>query len=261
MAEHLLFKVGWSGFSLLFVVTGLYLANTGRKRWERSRRVAGTETTAIRDLQPGTAEVKGTADLAGGATLLESPLSKRDALATRVLVEEYHSSSEGGGNWKCIYEETDSVRTTVDDGTGEATVDLPADGDLEVELTRTKVGPGEEPPAAIRQYVEGETDLDAATRREIGPLSVGDRRRYSHGEVEPGESVYVLGNAREEPGDWGERNFVIDEPTPAGDFILSDKSEQTLVEENRSGGLLLLAFGAVFALSGAMFTTVPWFLF
>ena len=258
MVQDLFVKLGLSAFGSLFVAVGLHTMNDGRKERAKSGRIADIETTRIRDLRPGTAEVKGTAHPAEDATALESPITKTDALATQTEVEEWESSGQGGGSWETIHETETGVPIIVDDGTGEVRIELPSDGGLNVEQTRTEVGSGDEPPAAIRRYVENTADVDEAARRDFGPLSIGDRRRYSEGAVEPGEEVYVLGTAREEQGDWGERDFVIDEPTDSGDFVLSDKSEADLVREGKRGGLVPLAFGGLLAVVGTAVTLYPW---
>jgi len=258
MATELLFKVGWSAFSLVFVAVGLFVVNGGRKRRARSERIDNTETTPVRDLGPGTVELKGTARPAAEATPRESPITAADALAFHVEVEKYQSSSQGGGSWRTIHEEQEAVPILLGDGTGEVRVELPADGGLDVELTRKRVGGGEEPPEPIRRYVENEAAVDEATRHDLGLLSIGERRRYSEGVIEPGEEVYVLGRAREKEAGWGDREYVIDEPTEAGDFVLSDKSEEDLIEEGKWGGVIMLVFGGVFVVVGSLFAVVPW---
>ncbi|WP_338041844.1 TFIIB-type zinc ribbon-containing protein [Haloferax sulfurifontis] len=92
--------------------------------------------------------------------------------------------------------------------------------------------------------------LDLPDGVDIGPLSTGERRRYLEGTLEPGEDVYLLGTARETETGWDNRGYVIDEPTSDGDFILSDKSEATLIEEGRSSGLVFLAAGALMIVIG-----------
>lgn len=253
-----LFRIVWTGFSLLFVVVGLYVANRGHRKRARSKRIADTETTRARNLQPGTVEIKGTAHPAGDASPTESPITKADALATRVEIEEYHSNSQGSGSWRTIHEERETVPMVVDDGTGEVRVELPPDGRLDLDAIRTRVGGGEKPPEPIRRFVEEEAAVDEASRHEIGPLSLGDRRRYSEGVIEPGEDVYVLGRAREEDAGWGEREYVIDEPTGAGDFVLSDRSEEELITSGRWSGAFMLGFGLLFAGVGALFAVIPW---
>jgi hypothetical protein len=253
----LAFKIIWSGFSLIFVGIGLYFMNRGRKLRGQSKRIAATETTQIRDLQPGAAEVKGAAHPAEDASIMQSPMTGADALATHVMVEKYQSSSQGGGSWTTIHEAESAVPIMVDDGTAEVRVELPSDGELNLDLIRKTVGGGEEPPEPIRRFVEQEADVDEATRHDLGLLSVGERRRYSEGVLEPGEGVYVLGTARETAG-WDGQEYVIDEPTQSGDFVLSDKSEDTLTEEGRWGGGFMLVVGAVATAMATLFTVAPW---
>ncbi len=258
MVQDLIVKLGWTGFSLPFLAVGLYTMNKGRKQRARSERIAATETTRIGNVRPGTVEVKGTARPAEDANVFDSPIWTEDALATHVEVEKWESSGQGGGNWETVHEEETAVPIAVDDGTAEVRVELPADGGLNVERTRTKVGSGDEPPEPIRRFLETRDDIDEATRRELGPLSFGERRRYSEGVIAPDEEVYVLGTAREEQADWGDRKYVIDEPTDSGDFVLSDKSETELIREGKRGGLVPLAFGGLLTVVGTLLSIYPW---
>lgn len=52
--------------------------------------------------------------------------------------------------------------------------------------------------------------------------------------------------------------MVVDEPTAAGDFILSEKSEKVLIKEWKYRGLIYLGFGARFVLAGASVMLTPW---
>jgi len=146
MVQGLVSNLAISGFSLVFVVFGLYMANRGRKERAQSERIAETETTPIRELQTGTVEVKGTVELAEDEPLLQSAFSREDALATYVEVEQWESSGQGGGNWETIHKAEEAKPMTVDDGTGEVRVALPDDGGLNVEVEETKVDAGDEPP-------------------------------------------------------------------------------------------------------------------
>lgn len=257
MVRDAVFTLAMSGFGVVFAIVGLAMVNQGRKSWSRSGRIAETETTAIRQLRPGPVEVKGTARLPEDASVLRAPITGAEALATRVEVEEWQSSGQGGGSWKTIHEDDRAVPMIVDDG-DEVLVELPPEGRLNVERTRTTVGSGDEPPEQIRRFVEGEREVEAATRHDLGPISIGDRRRYSEGVIEPGEEVYVLGTAREIDADWGERRFAIDEPTESDDFVLSDKSERELISEGRRGGLVKIGFGALLTVVGVGVAVIPW---
>ncbi|WP_327054046.1 hypothetical protein [Halomicrococcus gelatinilyticus] len=236
--------------SIVFVAVGLVTVNKGRTERAESTRMEETETTAIRDLEPGVVEVKGTVRGTEDATLQQSPIDGTDALAVHVEVKELHSDGNGPGNWQTIFEDQRAEPMFVDDGTGEVLVDLPADGGLNLDQTEWKVEAGDEPPEEIRSYVENEPALDLPDGVDIGPLSTGERRRYLEGTLEPGEDVYLLGTARETEAGWDNREYVVDESTPDGDFILSDKSEATLIEEGRSSGLVFLVAGVLMTVIG-----------
>ncbi len=261
MVEALPFKAAFSGFGLLFAVVGLGLLWKGRTARARSKRIEATDPTPVADLRPGTVEVTGTAEPGADGAVMQSPLSGADALVSQVTVEEYRSGGKNSsGSWHTLHEETETAPLLVDDGTGQVRVAVPPEAGVNLDMIRTRVGGGEEPPAPVREYVESRADVDEATRYDLGLLSVGDRRRYSEGVIEPGEAVFVRGGAREESG-WDDPAYAIDEPTPAGDFVLSDKSEQELVQEGKIGGVLLLAVGGAFTGMGSLFALVPWLAF
>lgn len=257
MVQDLLIKLGWSGFSLVFLIAGLYTMKRGREERAQSERFINTKTNEISDLQPGTVEIKGSAHLAADATAIESPIRKNEALATHVEIEQWESSGQGG-HWETIHEAQQTVPLTVDDGTGTVRVEFPSYGELNVEANRTEVGSGDEPPEEIKQYLQREDAVDEATRHEAGPISIGERRRYSEGMIEPGEDVYVLGNARKAHAASGEQEYVIDMPAETGDFVLSDKTEEDLVREGKRAGLVSLAFGGLLTVLGITFVIYPW---
>lgn len=245
-----------TGFGLVFVVAGLVLLNRARTERARSSEIGATETTAIRDLEAGPAEVKGTANAADGSTPFESPLRGTEALAARVEVDEWESSGRGG-TWQTVHEEETAVPMLVDDGTGAVRVELPADGGLRVDESRTEVESDEEPPEAVRRYVEDTAGLEIPERKSLGPLSVGEPRRYAEGTIEPGAQVYVLGRARE-VASWDGVDYVIDAPTASGEFVLSDKSEGELVSEGNVGGLVYAVFGGIATIVGASIVVLAW---
>jgi hypothetical protein len=238
--------------SLAFVAVGLSTLNKGRRKRAQSSRIDATETTPIRDLEPGPAEIKGTVHGTDDATLRESPLGGTEALAVHVEVEEWDTGGQGGGNWETIFETETVEPLTVDDGTGEVRVDLPADGGLNLTQTEWPVEAGAEPPTRVRRYVEKQPSLDLPDGVDIGPLSTGERRRYLEGTLEPGDDVYLLGSATEAEAGWDGREYVVDEPTPAGDFVLSDKNEAALIEVGRRDGVVFVAFGALLTVLGVI---------
>ena len=157
--------------SLVFVVVGLITLNKGRKERAESTRMEETETTAIRDLEPGPVEVKGTVHGTDDATLQQSPIDGTEALAAHVEVKELHSDGNGPGNWQTIFEDQTAEPIFIDDGTGEVLVDLPEDGGLDLEQSEWKVEAGDDPPEEIRTYVENEPALVADELAAIGAFN------------------------------------------------------------------------------------------
>lgn len=245
---------------LVFALAGLRRMYQGRAEWDAGERIADRETTAIRDIEPGPIEVKGSARPAEDATVHRSPFSETESLATRITVKEWHSDGRSDENWATVFEEETAERLLVDDGTGDVAVSLPDEGGLDLTWTETRVESDEDPPDAIRRYVENRSDIEIPDRHSVGALSVGERRRYLEGTLEPGEDVYVLGTARGADAGWDQRGYVIDEPTSDGDFVLSNKSEDALVKEGKQGGFVFLAFGGLLTLIGLGVLLYPWLL-
>ena len=246
-------------FGLLFLGLGLAAVNKGRKRRKRASVVQETETTEARNLRPGKADIKGTARRTEDGSTTKSPISRKEALATKV--EEYRQDQDGnehGGGWRTVYENEGDVPFVTEDRTGEVRVDpTHSETNLNLEMrNKAGVGVGEEPPDDVRRFLESEEEVDAASSASLGPLDFGPRRRYSEGVVEPGDDVYVLGKARKEDAGLGEHEHAISEPTESGEFVVSDKSEEHIVEENKFHGLILLVIGIPFILFGGLVSLV-----
>lgn len=232
----------------------------------RNDSVVGTKVTKASELQPGKIKVKGTAGPVDDGSTLLSPINRDEALATKVKVEERVSES-----WNTIYENKESVPFIIDDGTGKVRVDPPSsdrdvqkkvfDGDFveisanpptpasekqnswSIDMTRNEyygdVSESLRPPEWLQDYVEYqerpeevENFIEREEEIEEDDALTNKKRRYSEGIVEPGDDVYILGRAREENAGWGESDYVIDEPTESGEFVMSNKPEEQLTKED-----------------------------
>ncbi|MFT4889202.1 MAG: hypothetical protein ACI9YT_000111 [Halobacteriales archaeon] len=65
--------------------------------------------------------------------------------------------------------------------------------------TKIRVDGGEEPPARIRRFIEGNPDVDSENTSldlKVIELNTGSDRRYVERRPDPDEDVHVLGHAR-----------------------------------------------------------------
>ncbi len=205
--------------TLLWIVGGVTIASgggfliiTGYTKRGVVSRVANTERTTGDDLQAGTIDVEGTVRPASDATILESPFEEREAVLCHVEVEKYVSNGEGG-SWKLIHEDFHSEPILIDTGASSVRVEFPESGELAVDPVQTEVDSFDEPSERISRYVATEPTLEAATRRQYGPIGIGDSRRFSERVVKPGDSVYLHGAGREIQTEQGGRRVLVDSPT------------------------------------------------
>ena len=106
----------WIWILAPFAIIALFLAVAALLSY---RKMKFTPTTAIKDLQEGKVEVKGTAQARG--PLLESPLSRSPCVCYSLFLDETIGSGKGSYN-HTFFHEVKSASFVVEDGTGIATI-------------------------------------------------------------------------------------------------------------------------------------------
>ncbi|GAA0648198.1 E3 ubiquitin ligase family protein [Salarchaeum japonicum] len=247
---------------LVAAAAGVY----GRRQHRRRALVEATETTAVRDIrEEGRVELKGTVR---SDSTFDAPIRGDPAVLSAWEVEEW---DEGGSSdmWETRAEGVYATPFTLDDGTGNVTIDIgthvddtstgtgiddiqvsaidvdrflstgvtvgdviAALDDFGVELT---VPPDTEPPERITEFVRGETSVATQADSITNVIDIGNahgERRYYEGTLSPGDDVYVLGHARasETATHPLKPEDVVVEPIDGETFIVSDKPEDELVE-------------------------------
>jgi hypothetical protein len=247
-----MFGVMGVAVSLFSLAGGLIVGYLGWRARDTGTAIDETATTEVGDLRPGRVALTGRVRPVSDGATVRSPIGRVAAVAYRTLVQQYSTGDpQSGGHWRQLYNRSEAVPFLVDDGTGTVRVDPPSDAEKQFEWTQAKVPPDEEPPPAIQSFVERVGEVDESSGQSLGPLSVGPRRRYSEGVLEPGENVYVLGRARETDADWDGRDYVVDRHA-AGEFVISDKPPDRLATEQSARGTLYLAVGAIVAGTGVV---------
>lgn len=165
--------------------------------------VVGGTTTDIFSLSTGT---NGPTSISGTALQYEdtlvSPFTGSDCLALAYEVSELRTTNNGA-SWVEIDSGRAAIPFLLEDDSGSVLVE-PTRVRLGLdESTRTEVDGGDPPPARIQEFIERNDDVDSEERTwdlKVVELNVGNDRRYIERRLDPGESVTVFGEARDEPG-------------------------------------------------------------
>lgn len=237
------------------VAFGVAMVYYGVKSYRTNKRMAETETTPVREIEPGVVELKGTARAIEDEEALSAPISGNEALATTATVQKYSSGGKHS-SWNTIYDQETVRPFLVDDGTGEVRVEPPEDASLRLRESTTTVDGDEQPPDNVRRFVEAFDGVDPATKDEDRLLASGERRRYREGSIEPGDDVYVFGEAVESEAGWGADAYEVTGGADVGRFVLSDMAEEELTSSGKLGAVLLSAVGLLVLLFGVPFLLV-----
>lgn len=108
------------GYVVLGFFAGLYYFYKGFKTFRKYRIVEDTPETRIRSIPMGLVDIQGQAY--GEETLL-SPLTHTPCYLYVVNVEEWHRDTRGGGSWKHVATDLQSVKFYLQDASGKVLVD------------------------------------------------------------------------------------------------------------------------------------------
>ena len=258
-------------FGVVVLGVGAFAIARGRKRRHQRVTMAETETTDALRVTPGPVELVGRAVPTEDGPL-RAPFSDDDCLAAYWEIEEWEESGKHS-SWDTEGSGYLSTPFYVDDGTDRvlvrpdgATFDIDRHAEPVVE-----VGADEEPPRAIREFLDLDSTPGDPDRALIEALDWGQQigdRRYRQDLIRPGEQVYVHGTAtRVGAREFGGNDFELvaeadDGFEDADLFLVSDRSEADLVSARRDsllylvGGGVLALVGTVLVVSGLVPTTL-----
>jgi hypothetical protein len=112
---------------------GIYTFLKGFRQYRKYRLVADTPTIHIRSIPMGLVQIKGQAY---AEETLVSPVTHSPCYVFKVDVEQWHSSSQGGGEWEHLATDIQSVKFDLQDESGNVLVDAT---DAELDLSATAV--------------------------------------------------------------------------------------------------------------------------
>lgn len=196
----------WSGFSAL-----------GRKRL-----VEDTPTSKIRSLAMGRVEINGKVVPAGKDTV-RAPLSGRDCVWYKYMIEELRSQGKST-KWVVIKSGSEGRKFHLKDETGEVLVD-PKGAEIDVPKTFEASSKwGKDPPAEVLSFLKSQKISFE------GLLGMNKTMRYAEYAVKPGDALYVMGTAGDNPAveasAKGTENIMMQKGKDGTMYYISTKSEK-----------------------------------
>jgi hypothetical protein len=177
------------------VLVGLSLALSNLRNVARRKRILATATSPISQAMGGPVEIKGNI-VPSEKGLVEAPLSGRQAVWTRVTVEQYRSGSDGNpGGSSIVLNEVNGRPFFVDDNSGEVARIIPDDAN--VVLDQQSIGNSgqlHDPPPEFEEFL--------SMRGLSGKGFFGFNKTMSFYEelLTPGDALYARGPSRREQG-------------------------------------------------------------
>lgn len=244
MSEILILSIFGAGFGGFLFLSGI--------RWMGKKRlVENIPTSKIRSVAMGLVEIFGEAVPAEGQTL-KSPFSGRECVYYRYTVEEYRSNGKHS-YWSTVKKGDSGKMFYLRDSTGHVMVDPKgADVDIPKDYEFNSSGFGGGPPETIVRF------LDGNNIRHKGFLGFNRKMRFREYYIAPGDKVYVMGTAADNPfvedgtRSEGVEDVIIRKGKHDKFFYISDKPEKDIVKNLRwkvIGGI----FGGGFIIVASLF--------
>jgi len=157
---------------------GIYLFLKGFREFRKYRVVSDTPEIPIRSIPMGLVHVQGRAR--GDATLL-SPITHTPCYVFMVVVEEWHTESEGGGEWKRVATDIQCVNFDLEDASGRVRVDANhAELDLPSSPVRKVRGPGSNISSGSSAQVPGAATASGTPATDAEVLQYVQQARVRH---------------------------------------------------------------------------------
>jgi hypothetical protein len=175
---------------------GIYTFLKGFREYREYRLVADTPEIPIRSVPMGLVHIRGQAR---SEETLVSPVTHTPCYVFKVVVEQWHSESRGGGEWKHVATDLQSVKFYLQDGSGNVLVDATG---AELDLRRGPVR--EVRSGALGSSVRSSSQMQSAatsgtptTDTEL--LQYVEQARMRHFTQMVGRGVSLVSHAGDEP--------------------------------------------------------------
>ena len=240
------------------VLVGMILVLSNLRNVARRKRILATATSPISQAMGGPIEIKGNI-VPSEKGLVEAPLSGRQAVWTRVTVEQYRSGSDGNpGGSSIVLNEVNGRPFFVDDNSGEVARIIP-DG-ANVVLDQQSIGNSgqfHDPPPGFEEF------LSMRGLSSKGFFGFNKTMSFYEELLTPGDALYARGPSRREQGRPNREGsgtaplgqlVVYAAAGTDGELILTNKTEKQLASRllrNFVIGITCTIVGA-FVITGAI---------
>ena len=226
-------------FLISSILSAVGFIGTKRRR-DLHTLMSVTQTSLVRDLKSGPAEVAGRV-IAKGQTL-RSPWSNRECVCYRFYVEEQVNE----GVWRSYIDDTPPTSFLVADETGEIEI-LFSEGQMDLQMDRNSESGLNDASSQLRNLLKSKYEEDTKG------LIFNKSLRYTESYLEPDDKVYVFGQASQaDDGRWVMRHGEMP-------LIISEKGELDVQTEARKKIYSAVPLSIISAII-AVVTVVVWVL-
>jgi len=209
---------------IIMLVVGIIAFVKGFRWLSRKRLIENTPTSKVRSLAMGLVEVFGEA--VPWKEKLEAPLSSKDCVYYKYLIEEYKSSGKSG-HWVVIDRGESQSPFFLKDETGMVLID-PKDADIAMS-SDVKIESSKDPPKNIKLF------LSSRGLKYEGFLGINKHMRYQEWHLAPGDELYIMGTAEDYPSKdiiakRGTANMIIRKGKYEKFYYISDRPEKTVLK-------------------------------
>jgi len=223
-------------------IVGIVLFISGFFKLKRKKLIESTPTSKIRSLSMGLVEIYGEV-IPITKNILISPFSKKNCVYYKYKIEELRRSGKHS-KWVTVKFEEKQNLFYFKDETGIVLVD-PAQAKVDIDTNFfVNSGMGKEPPENIKEF------LRANNIGFKGFLGINKAMRFSEKYIEPGEKLYIMGAAVDNPyvseGTLtGTADVMIGKSEYEKILLISDKQEKNIIKSlNKSINLYI--YGGAF---------------
>ncbi len=242
MADAPPFFWGLAGLGL-----GIFGFIIGLKSLFMRRLIENIPTSKVRSIAMGLVEVYGQVI---PVKVLKSPFSSKDCVYFKYQIEELRSDGKHS-RWVTIKKEERFEPFLLKDETGQVLVDC-KEANVDIKLdNRYESGIGHKPPQQVYDFLEKNGIAYG------GFLGINRHMRYTEWFVAPGDRLYVMGTAADNPrvklASKGTENIMIQKGEDEKIFYVSDRSEKEILSSLRWKILLGIFGGAALTVGSLAF--------